>query len=215
MTDSSSSSIRIQGNAIGSAIFSGNYNKVYVVYSNSVEPTLLVANKASSNVAANPYKGLAAFKESDTDIYFGREAQVERLWKRFQELFNQKTAPRVLPIVGPSGCGKSSLVRAGLIPELAKRPPSGKEQIHVAVMVPGTHPIEALAAVLARVTTNDSVPAEKTDEFKRVLRKHGDDGTFDGLRRISAVIPDIENFPLVILIDQFEEVYSLCKDKDD
>ena len=211
---SSDRSVYIQGNATGSAIFSGDHNKVYVVYSTSVHPTLPLSSKASSRVGINPYKGLAAFKESDTDIYFGREAQIERLWKRFQDLFSQKTVPRVLPVVGPSGCGKSSLVRAGLIPELAKRPPPGKEQMRVAILVPGTHPIEALAAVLARVATNDPVPAEKVNEFERVLRKNGNDGKFDGLRRISTILPDIENLPLVILIDQFEEVYSLCKDKD-
>ncbi|MEL6813835.1 MAG: hypothetical protein AAFP03_03355 [Cyanobacteria bacterium J06598_3] len=63
--------------------------------------------------------------------------------------------PRLLPILGPSGCGKSLLARAGLIPALAQKPLLGKEQMLIAVLVPGTHPVEALAGVLAKAATQD------------------------------------------------------------
>ncbi len=61
-----------------------------------------------------PYMGLAAFKESDAEFFFGRSREVERL------LDALKREPRFLPVLGPSGSGKSSVVQAGLIPELRR-----------------------------------------------------------------------------------------------
>ncbi|NJK52806.1 MAG: hypothetical protein HC936_08165 [Leptolyngbyaceae cyanobacterium SU_3_3] len=36
------------------------------------------------------------------------------------------------------------------------------------------------------------------------------DGQYDGLRRIAAALPESTDLPLIILVDQFEEVYTLC-----
>ncbi|MDX2242159.1 MAG: hypothetical protein NW224_15855 [Leptolyngbyaceae cyanobacterium bins.302] len=117
-----------------------------------------------------------------------------------------------MPIYGPSGSGKSSLARAGLIPDLARHPIPGYNQARVAVLVPGTHPLESLGTVLARIATQDLTPVAKTREFARELKQVNEAGEYDGLRRIASVIPDITISPLVVLVDQFEEVYTLCKD---
>lgn len=149
--------ISIQESAVGSAIVSGSGNTVHVIYQTQVqrqEP--IPPDDGPKQIGPNPYKGLAAFQEQDSDRYFGREAQVARLWQRFRELYEQpnreNAPPRFLPILGPSGCGKSSLSRAGLIPELARQAGQlGKTALRVAVLVPGTRPVEALAGVLARL----------------------------------------------------------------
>ena len=172
-----------------------------------------------SDIGPNPYKGLAAFTEKDGDRYFGREAQVERVRERFEALVAQSrqenAAPRFLPILGPSGCGKSSLARAGFIPELARRPLPGKAEVRVGVLVPGSHPIESLAGILAKVTTDDVMPVAKTREFASELGLKNSAGIYDGLRRIVDLIPGIQDAPLVMVVDQFEEVYSLCKEADE
>ena len=214
--------ITIEKDAISSAIISGNGNKV-VIYQYQLER--LVAEEKTpqpGEIGANPYKGLLAFHEEDGDRYFGREEQIEKLWNLFRTLHENTTQPeallRLLPILGPSGCGKSSLARAGLIPELARRPLPGKSQAWVVVLVPGTHPVEALATVLARVATNDQTPVKKTKEFEQVLKETSNTtGTiiYDGLRRIANVLPEIAISPLVVLVDQFEEVYSLCDDTEE
>jgi hypothetical protein len=54
-----------------------------------------------------PYPGLDAFRETDTDLFFGLENQIAALLKRI------KTAS-FLMIAGPSGSGKSFLVRGGV-----------------------------------------------------------------------------------------------------
>ena len=214
MSESANSrDIRIEESAVGSAIVSGDGNTIYVIQQTAdLKREQSTLKKATDDIGPNPYKGLAAFKETDAARYFGREAQIERLWQRFQSLYEQSEVPRFLPILGPSGCGKSSLARAGFIPELARKPLPGKEHMRVAVLVPGARPLEALAGVLAKAVTKDPSPVEKAEEFERVLKKSNDIGEYEGLRRIANLIPDIRDTPFVILVDQFEEVYSLCKD---
>lgn len=90
---------------------------------------------------------------------------------------------RLLAIYGPSGSGKSSLARAGLVPELVRSPLLGFKQARVAVLTPGAHPLDALAAVLARIATNDSAPVAKTREFREELDTKNKRGKFDGPRR--------------------------------
>jgi WD40 repeat protein len=204
-------SIRIEKNANGSAIISGNDNRV-VIYQYQIQRQVEEDQSAKvGKIGPNPYKGLLAFQETDGSRFFGRSKQIEQLWDKFRRLHEGNSIIRLLPIYGPSGSGKSSLARAGLIPELARRPPPGYAQARVAVLVPGTHPLEALASVLARVATDDPTPVAKTREFAGELEKVNKEGDYDGLRRIADVLPDIAFSPLIVLVDQFEEVYSLCE----
>ena len=166
---------------------------------------------SGKKLSPNPYKGLLAFKEQDSDRYFGRTREIDALWSRFQDLHRQDSAVRILPIYGPSGSGKSSLVRAGLIPALNKQPLATQERARIAVLVPGDDPLYSLAMVLAKIVTNDLNPVLKADEFKQVLSKE-DGGKYSGLKRIAYGLPEIATFPLIVLVDQFEETYSLCKD---
>jgi uncharacterized protein YjbI with pentapeptide repeats len=166
------------------------------------------ATTVDSQLGQNPYRGLLAFRETDGDRFFGRETQIEQLWQKFCHLHEEKSTVRVLPIYGPSGSGKSSLARAGLIPALGKKTIPGRDRARLAVLVPGTHPLEALAMVLARIATNDLTPVEKAQEFGRVLKTKSDKGNYEGLRCIADALPDINFSPLIVLVDQFEEVYT-------
>jgi hypothetical protein len=164
------------------------------------------------NIGPNPYKGLYAFYETDSDRFFGRDPQIKELWEKFRTLYEKDSATRLLTIYGPSGSGKSSLVRAGLIPALAKNPLPGRDLARVAVLVPGSHPLEALATVLARIATEDATPVAKTREFAAELKEVNSEGIYDGLRRIGDTLPEIAISPLIVLVDQLEEVFTLCED---
>ncbi|BBD58033.1 pentapeptide repeat-containing protein [Nostoc sp. HK-01] len=183
------------------------------VYLSQVRTELETSQPPANKLGANPYQGLLAFRETDGDRFFGRDKQIEQLWQRFRELHDNESAVRVLPIYGPSGSGKSSLALAGLIPKLGAKPLPGSNQARLVVLVPGSHPLESLAAMLARVTTNDPTPVSKTREFAQELTQQNNHQEYDGLRRIADVFPDIVVSPLIVLVDQFEEVYTLCKDK--
>ncbi|MBS0015546.1 MAG: pentapeptide repeat-containing protein [Arthrospira sp. SH-MAG29] len=160
----------------------------------------------------NPYRGLDVFREEHSMYFFGREKQIDRLWEKFRDLNENESACRFLPIYGTSGSGKSSLTRSGLIPELDKKPLFASQKAKIAVLFPTTHPLESLATVLARIVTNDPSPVEKTAEFERVLKKRSDRGEYEGLRRIANQIPNINDSLMVVVVDQFEEIFTLCKD---
>ncbi|NMF67475.1 ATP-binding protein, partial [Brasilonema octagenarum] len=208
-------SIAIERDALSSAIISGDGNRVVIYQYHTAQEVKSELSPVETKIGPNPYKGLLAFDEEDADRYFGREAQISRLWNVFRDLHSDVSQIRLLPILGPSGSGKSSLARAGLIPELARRSLPGKKQAQVAILVPGAHPLEALAGVLARVATQDLTPVAKTREFVDELQRTNKTGAYDGLRRIADMLPKIAESSLVVLVDQFEEVYSLCKNADE
>ena len=63
----------------------------------------------------SPFKGLAAFDDSDLDalLFFGREREIEVIAANLQ-------AARLTVLYGPSGVGKSSILRAGVAPRLRR-----------------------------------------------------------------------------------------------
>jgi serine/threonine protein kinase len=74
-------------------------------------------------------KGLRSFDEHDADFFLellpgprDRDGLPDsiRFWKRKIEQIDPDLTFKVALIYGPSGCGKSSLVKAGLLPRLAK-----------------------------------------------------------------------------------------------
>jgi len=172
--------------------------------------------KAAAAPASNPYKGLEFFDETDVDRFFGREKVIERLWQRCRDFTQEPHGNeplRLLPIIGPSGCGKSSLVRAGLLPELVRRPLPCLGNSRVAILVPGSHPLDALSAILALMIEGKAAVA-KQEEIIDALSRRGEDGAYHGLRRVVRFLTG-EGRALVIVVDQFEEVWSLCSSTDE
>ena len=172
-----------------------------------------LADPTPLELGPNPYQGLRAFEEDDQDRFFGRERLVEDLIQRFEHLYTDPHSIRILPIYGPSGSGKSSLARAGLIPALRKRPLPGKDSPRILTLKPGNHPLEVLATALARLANPDDLSIAKIREFQDELLRSDSKQAFDGLRFITDRL--LENDPkayLILLVDQFEEIYTLCED---
>lgn len=158
--------------------------------------TIGVASELVSEgrVARNPYKGLRAFQETDVADFFGREALVSRL---------VETVVRrpLTAVVGSSGSGKSSVVKAGLVPTVRGGALDGDWL--VAEMFPGTFPFEELEAALLRVAVDrpDGLMADLTADDRGMLRV------------IKRVLPD-DGTGLLLVIDQFEELFSLTPDEE-
>lgn len=87
-----------------------------------------------------PYRGLARFEPSDSDLFFGRD----RLLGELLELLREH---RFAAVTGPSGSGKSSLLRAGLIPALRGASGDGRPAV-IRVLTPGERPAHTHAGVL-------------------------------------------------------------------
>ncbi len=139
----------------------------------------------------NPYKGLAAFDVGDAEDFFGRKDIVAGLVER-------TTTERLVAVVGPSGSGKSSVVRAGLLPTLARRAELGGLPWFGVTMVPGADPWEGLEAGLLRLAVNP--PASLRDQLL------ADDRGL--LRAVTRCLPDGRS-DLLLVIDQFEELWTL------
>jgi WD40 repeat protein/DNA-binding SARP family transcriptional activator len=150
--------------------------------------------------ARNPYKGLRAFDEADASDFFGRAELVRGLVARLGEA---REGSRFLAVVAPSGGGKSSVVRAGLVPAIRRGELGGSKARYVAEMLPGAHPIEELEAALLRIAVR---PVSR-------LRDLLETGSRGLLAAVDQVVPgDAET---VIVVDQFEEVFTLTTNERD
>ncbi|MFD4671009.1 helix-turn-helix domain-containing protein [Lentzea sp. NPDC058450] len=94
------------------------------------------------------------------------------------------TKNRFTGVFGPSGVGKSSLLRAGLI---------ARTRDPVLLFTPGANPVEECALALARLTGREA--ADLADELADPVRL-------------------TEEHPHLVVVDQFEELFTLCRDED-
>lgn len=152
------------------------------------ELSILLENRAPSlDESNNPYRGLRPYDTKHADLYFGRDSVTKRL---------SRTAcgTALTLITGHSGVGKSSLIRAGLIPELEKlgwscSPPQR----------PGAEPDRALSLAMAAACeprpdgpSDDEVVTQVDSEM---------------------MAADRDAPPVLLVIDQLEEVYTKCSDE--
>ena len=154
----------------------------------------------------SPFKGLEYFDEADVDLFFGREKLIAKLAGQLRE-------HRFLAVVvGASGSGKSSLVRAGLVPALRRGeplvdgalPPQGSTHWPVHIITPTAHPLKALAASLTR--NSESVTATTTliDDLAHDSRS---------LDLAASRLLTQGQGRLLLVVDQFEELFTLCADE--
>ncbi len=129
----------------------------------------------------NPYKGLRAFSHNDARDFFGRATLIGELADVLQaSLVLEKRGnqdSRLLTVIGQSGSGKSSVVMAGLLPLLQSGGVlNSDEWVYLDRMLPGGHPLEALAVTLARKLPEQGVLALQKDlesDSVRVLHLAG------------------------------------------
>ncbi|WP_214108174.1 nSTAND1 domain-containing NTPase [Acrocarpospora catenulata] len=147
-------------------------------------PALERAPQAEPGVDESPYRGLTAFQPEDGAWFFGRAPLAERL----RDLVGRLP---VVGVFGASGSGKSSLLRAGLLGSL-----SSSDEPQGLLMTPGEHPLDALADLLAKV--RDQQPDS-------VLEQLRDDP--------AAVRAALAPHRLLLVVDQFEETFTLCAEE--
>lgn len=148
----------------------------------------------------NPFKGLEAFQQTDSHFFFGRAKLIERSLKRLA----QKDRTRFLAVVGASGSGKSSLVRAGVIPQIRQGALRDSDQWPLSIFTPGAMPVDALAQRLAPLIADH----DATQVGNILMRSE------TALHTLSESILDDDNSRLLLVVDQFEEVFTRAPDKE-
>ena len=147
-----------------------------------------------------PYRGLQVFQTQDKDLFFGRQKSIVRL-------LGEVKAKQLVAVIGSSGSGKSSLVFAGLIPQLPN-----PESWNVVSFRPGKNPFDSLAAALlgklgGKFGSSANLPAAQIQELARQLQQDK-----DALQKYIAPKQRTEQKTLLLVADQFEELYTLCSD---
>jgi len=142
-----------------------------------------------------PYLGLDAFSIANKDLFFGRDQFVDKMVEKLRK-------GQLLYIVGPSGSGKSSATMAGLLPRLQEGVVSGSETWQYnPPMVPGSNPLASLAYHIKPAQNSDSDWLDKAIERFKISKDH-----------LANLIDDIWKKPTLLVIDQFEEIFTLCFD---
>lgn len=148
-----------------------------------------------------PYKGLDSFSEKDVDLFFGRDAIVSNLVNRLHNL-------DFIPILGASGSGKTSLLRAGLIPVFKRNksladgiiPPLG--QWKDIFITPTANPLSKLATAIF-----PGDPKRQEELYFQMKDDHF------ALRRAVTENANAEKTNLLLIVDQFEELFTLRDEK--
>ncbi len=159
-----------------------------------------------------PWPGLAAYGPDDAELFHGRAALTARLVAQAARRARYGGGP--LAVIGSSGAGKSSLLAAGLLPsigrgELAIPGSAAWPQLSVS---PGSDPIGAL---VARIAPAAGAGVEETADLIRATPS----GLTELIRRLLARRAD--RYPaataerLVLVVDQLEELYTVCENERD
>ncbi len=139
----------------------------------------------------NPYRGLSSFDEEHSELFFGRSELVEKL-----QAFVQIHPLTV--VLGASGSGKSSLVKAGLIPKL-KKETTDKWRI-LSPIRPGETPFQSLNNALV----DAKLPKVELQNKQKTLSES-----------VAVWAKNNPNSKLLIVIDQSEELITLCQNENE
>ncbi|MEU4410209.1 helix-turn-helix domain-containing protein [Streptosporangium sp. NPDC023963] len=137
-----------------------------------------------------PYQGLMAFEPEHGKWFFGRDQPAARL----RELTGRLP---VVGVFGGSGSGKSSLLRAGLLGALA-----GDARWRTMLATPTAHPLDALSGQVAKLSG------------KEIQQLREDPAALDIAVR-GALAGASEDTRALLVVDQFEEVFTLCPDEQE
>lgn len=143
-----------------------------------------------------PYPGLASFGPEQARWFFGREQLTAELLTRLDARLR---TGGVQTVVAPSGAGKSSLLHAGLLPKLENGALPESRRWPTVVFTPTAEPLAALATQIGAFTGADLVAlAEQL--------------AADSRHPLSGICGVDSGSRLVMVVDQFEELFTLCTD---
>jgi hypothetical protein len=143
-----------------------------------------------------PYIGLKPYRESEHALFYGRKSLVRQLLKTTDR-------ERLLLVTGSSAVGKTSVVFGGFLPKLRARTlPNRHSWLDYSWMAPGSRPFEALARLVCPGRVDKEPLVSRLTQYLQQDPNH--------LRQVLDRIG--QGKPAVLVIDQFEELLTLCHD---
>jgi WD40 repeat protein len=142
--------------------------------------------------SACPYPGSRAFREEDAKNFFGRQTAIDYVLNRLK-------VDRMIALIGPSGRGKTSVALAGVLPALRINDNlSNLKRFYFPLVIPGSDPLGSLTEMIGNASNVAADPP-------RVLLRNSD--------YLLAAIKKTTDLPAVIVVDQFEDLFTLCRDR--
>jgi WD40 repeat protein len=182
----------------------------------------------SSAPEPRPYPGLAPFEVDDAPWFCGRNNLIVKL---LDGLDDRVYGSIPLVVAGVSGAGKSSVLRAGLIPALQAGglTEPGSAEWPVRAVRPDRHPLVQLSTCLgklARLVSSDVSDQLMMDPVRAAMIVQQGLLTREERRRTGIITvgtapnpgigrPDTGQRRLILIIDQFEEVFTRCRDEEE
>src|SRR5262245_15535193 len=151
--------------------------------------------------ARSPYPGIHAFEAEDAAIYFGRDDETRTLIERLDARRTQGGA-RLIVVIGSSGSGKSSLLKAGVLPQLARR---RAHWLPLPPVRPEKAPLEAIAKAIAYQLGDP-------DGWEDLHRKLSSAGAVDAVETLVKKfrVGEARAATVLLPIDQLEEVFTVA-----
>ena len=181
----------------------------YDVHTSERDIELLDSEVRGLGITGNPFPGLRPFGIDECHLFFGREGQVD-------EVLMKLSQNRFVSVMGFSGSGKSSLMYCGLIPVLY-----GGFMTHagpnwnVVVTRPGISPIDNLAESLLHSNPEFHELNEEDKLIRHTVTSSILRSGVKGLVDIAKNLKEESGENLLILVDQFEELFRFSKDEVD
>ena len=146
-----------------------------------------------------PYPGINSFDRADAAIFFGRDLETRQVIERL-EARRVQGGKRLIMIAGGSGTGKSSLLKAGVVPQLAR------DRAHW-IVLPTFRPEREPLTGLAKALAEGAGQPEGWRKFREQLAGQ-EVGSFLSEVADNVRVGEARNATLLISIDQFEEAFT-------
>jgi formylglycine-generating enzyme required for sulfatase activity len=163
------------------------------------EPVPAPAKLLAVERPRRPYPGLRPFEMEEWSIFFGRERMID-------DVIALLARQRLVVVHGSSGSGKSSLIRAGVLPRLARQHLRHGVPWRTATMRPSGGPLWNLATAVAALEHRDG-DVDRVEEIRRAFDRPG--------AHLDAVVRDrigLGGDRVCLLVDQFEELFRYARE---
>ena len=166
-------------------------------------PFLIESNSADES----PFVGLSAFSIDQSHLFFGRE-------RESKAILNMLKKENLVAVVGDSGSGKSSVIKAGVTPfylngallDKVENTPS----FYLIETRPARDPFKELSASILQMSEVFGFDFETVNQLRKAINSKKSE---DILYALEYVYKEKGAY-LLISIDQFEELFTLCSEEE-
>ena len=155
----------------------------------------------SEDESRSPFVGLSAFGIEQAHLFFGRDVEIAEIMERLRE-------DDIITVVGDSGSGKSSLIKAGVIPKYLNGVLDGESTHHLIDTRPAQNAFNELANSIEKIIDRYGLDFQSINQLKKAIKSRHSEDILNALEYIFKE----DNSTLLIYIDQFEELFTLCED---